>query len=46
MAALTESSCLLVEVAGTYPRGERATPGIRGKRLGEVIALAGATLRR
>ncbi len=39
MAALTESSCLLVEVAGTHPRGEQAPPGVRRKRLAEAIAL-------
>jgi hypothetical protein len=46
MADLTESSCLLVEVAGTHSRGELAPPGVRRKRLVEAIALAGRDMRR
>jgi hypothetical protein len=37
LAALTESSCLLVEVAGAHPRGEQAPPGVRRTRLAEAI---------
>jgi hypothetical protein len=46
MAALTESSCLIVEVAGTHPRSEQAPPGVRRTRLAEGIALASAAPRR
>jgi hypothetical protein len=42
MAALTESSCLLVEVAGTHPRSAHAPPDVRRTRLAEAIALASA----
>jgi hypothetical protein len=46
LAALTESSCLLVEVAGAHPRGEQAPPGVRRTRLAEAIAVASAVPRR
>jgi hypothetical protein len=46
MAALTESSCLLMEVAGTHPRSEQAPPGVRRTRLVEAIALANTAPRR
>ncbi|WP_040730475.1 hypothetical protein [Thiocapsa marina] len=46
LAALTESSGLLVEVAVTHPRDERAPPGVRRTRLVEAIALASAAPRR
>ncbi|RKT45462.1 hypothetical protein [Thiocapsa rosea] len=46
MAALTETSCLLVEVAGTHPRGEQAPAGARRTRLAEAITLASAAPRR
>ncbi|RKT43531.1 hypothetical protein BDD21_0868 [Thiocapsa rosea] len=46
MADLTESSCLLEEVAGTHTRGEQAPPGVRRKRLVEAIVLAGRDMRR
>nr|WP_093184719.1 hypothetical protein [Thiocapsa sp. KS1] len=46
MAASTESSCVLVEIAGRHPRGELAPPGLRRTRLAEGIALASAAPRR
>jgi hypothetical protein len=46
LAALTESSCLLVEVAGKHHRVEQAPPGVRRTRLVKTIALASAAPRR
>jgi hypothetical protein len=46
MAASTQSSCVLVEIAGRHPRDELAPPGLRRTRLTKGIALASAAPRR
>ena len=46
LSALTESSGLLVKVAGTHPRSNQEPPRVRRTRLAEAITVAIALSQR